>query len=517
MHKIETMLGAVILAASILGGCTASGSVSSADTSILGDITTAPSTEFGKTTISLPELQADQLVNQMSEHERTSVKVGPLTILDKPWNDFTPDPYWDGVVLEIGDSEDVIKYDRIMLNSVFLTEDLKAYLEEEIQSAQDYPSSRRIFEAYINGKPVPFCPDYPEYDGGGFDIYQSFGLSSGETVDINESFENYEEFKAWLPGFLEEAVANDYFDSTWFDLRYEDIINVWDAVISGDYIEAPIHFMENHNIWYSLGSTGDKDWEYVPDEVEAIKDSVQEIHITDDELGMNFLVHVILPPNYDSDQTYPVLFLTDAVWRFGSAPALWQTMADGKAQPMIIVTLGYDYNLNGADGNLRGQLFTMMCNRADDFITDNLMPLISEMYKIDCDTSVFYGHSDGGVLSFYCLFNSDLYENQPFGRYIIGSPALWGLYEGMGRDVFDNYCGYWERNSTINKSVYITAGELEDPDYASGYNGYPSTIEGAQAVYESIIEHGGDCEFKLYEGSHHYQYIPDMLLEYISY
>lgn len=87
----------------------------------------------------------------------------------------------------------------------------------------------------------------------------------------------------------------------------------------------------------------------------------------------------------------------------------------------------------------------------------------------------------------------------------------------MGRDVFDNYCGYWERNSTINKSVYITAGELEDPDYASSYNGYPSTIEGAQAVYESIIEHGGDCEFKLYEGSHHYQYIPDMLLEYISY
>ena len=73
-------------------------------------------------------------------------------------------------------------------------------------------------------------------------------------------------------------------------------------------------------------------------------------------------------------------------------------MADGKAQPMIIVTLGYDYNINGADGNLRGQLFTMMCNRVDDFITDNLMPLISEMYKIDCDTSVFYGHSDGGVL-----------------------------------------------------------------------------------------------------------------------
>ena len=37
MHKIETMLGAVILAASILGGCTASGSVSSADTSNLGN------------------------------------------------------------------------------------------------------------------------------------------------------------------------------------------------------------------------------------------------------------------------------------------------------------------------------------------------------------------------------------------------------------------------------------------------------------------------------------------------
>ena len=40
-----------------------------------------------------------------------------------------------------------------------------------------------------------------------------------------------------------------------------------------------------------------------------------EINIYDEELDVEFLVHVTLPPNYDDNKTYPVFFLTDGVGR----------------------------------------------------------------------------------------------------------------------------------------------------------------------------------------------------------
>ncbi len=516
MNQKLQVIGAMLLTASMLGGCAASKNKSSTSVSVPE---TMLSTSVSDTEVaSKPSLEADHLTNRMSERERNSVKVGPLTILDKPWGNKIPDPYQEGVVLEIADSEDWIAYYERSLRLPYLQDDAqrREFNEEALESNRAYPFSAQIQSAYVNGKQVGVTPYTTDYDGGAFEFYQSFLKKGGgdDYLKVHQSFENYEAFKIWLAEFLEEE--KDNIDRSQFDYEYDDIIAVWDAVINGQYTVAPLFFMSSRDMYNQLGQDGDKAWEYVPEEMAAIQDSVSEIHVTDDEMGIDFLSHVILPPNYDETKTYPVLFLTDAVWRFGSCPALWQAMADGRAQPMIMVTLGYDYRYNGANENLRGQLFLMEPTFVDDFITDNLMPLISEMYKIDCDTSTFFGHSDAGVLSFYCLFNSDLYENQPFGKYIIGSPALWGYEEGMGRGMVENFCGYWERNQTLNKSVFITAGELEDPDYASYYEGRPTTIEGAKTVHDSIISHGGDSELKLYEGSHHYQYIPDMLLEYIS-
>ena len=59
-------------------------------------------------------------------------------------------------------------------------------------------------------------------------------------------------------------------------------------------------------------------WEYDRDAVEKIKDSIDEINIYDEELDVDFLVHVTLPPDYDNSKTYPVFFLTDGVCRYGN-------------------------------------------------------------------------------------------------------------------------------------------------------------------------------------------------------
>ena len=142
------------------------------------------------------------------------------------------------------------------------------------------------------------------------------------------------------------------------------------------------------------------------------------------------------------------------------------------------------------------------------------MPLLTEMYSIDCEASTFFGHSNGGYFSHYMLFHSDMYENQPFGRYIIGSPSLWSRDEIY--DTVINDYGYWERNETLDKEAFITVGALEDPDYQDFYGSCDSTIVGAERLMERIREHGGSVVYKPYEDSHHYQYIPDMLIEYID-
>ena len=122
--------------------------------------------------------------------------------------------------------------------------------------------------------------------------------------------------------------------------------------------------------------------------------------------------------------------------------------------------------------------------------------------------------------SIVSLLKSDMYENQPFGNYIIGSPALWGLYnynESIDNDSEDckNDYGYFDRNEKLDKSVFLCAGALEDPDYADNYNGHDTTLEGVAKLNERLESHGANVTYKLYD-SHHYQFIPEMLCEVLK-
>ena len=82
-----------------------------------------------------------------------------------------------------------------------------------------------------------------------------------------------------------------------------------------------------------------------------------------------------------------------------------------------MVTIGYDYSVNGTEMGVRAKYFYEEREKFIDFITNNLTPYLSEMYNIDFERSAFYGHSAGGVLSHNAAFTSDLYENQPFKYY----------------------------------------------------------------------------------------------------
>ncbi|MBR6107189.1 MAG: hypothetical protein IKQ39_04190 [Oscillospiraceae bacterium] len=447
------------------------------------------------------------LTNHMTETEKAFTEKHALTLLDNP--------------------QDAVHKISVMKSSVPPEEQLH-YLEEckknGLVSQEEYEKLRAEAEAARDaGEQVEFIscvlidgcyysgihpPD--DYDGGKLSIIEAVMETdeNGEPVDRSE----YREFDT----------AEDYFDSLGTGSLKQQAQLVFAAFRDKNYTELPEGFIDFENppegLWEDPFDDKRDLWEFDRDAVEKIKDSIDEYSIYDEEMGIEFLVQVTLPPDYDPEQTYPMMLLTDGVWRFGDVPAMRRCMEKGEAAPVLLATLGYCYHIDGTNEYYR---FTHLVQKRDmllDFITDNLMPYLGEQYHIDYADSTLYGHSDGGVFAHNALFNSDRYENQPFGRYIIGSPAFFGLYDedfdDLRADEAMNDYGYFDRNERLDKRVWLTGGSQEDPDYEQLYRGHDTTLEGLAHLRDRIEAHHGEYVYRLYE-SHHYQYIPDLLKEYL--
>lgn len=281
---------------------------------------------------------------------------------------------------------------------------------------------------------------------------------------------------------------------------------------------------------FSLSKNG-RNFYPLPDstelKVKKFTDDIREIKIYDEQLDTDFLVHVILPPDYDENKEYPVFLMTDPAYWFKLIPDLRQLISDGEVAPLIFVTLGYDYDRNGGGDEERLDKFIIRQNKFLDFITDDLMRTVTLNYKIDESRSVFFGHSCGGTFSHYALCNSDKYEYQPFARYIMGSMAFWNYYHSFDEKLYDpsvitDPYAYtrefddFDRNEAMDKNVFICAGGRENPSFEDNYNGNKNMTEEATALYERLISHGTDAELKIYEDCYHNNYVEDMLKDYLK-
>lgn len=468
-------------------------------------------------------LAPTKLTNKMTENELQFVNKHELTLLDEP-PELSSDPNAEHKVSIEFQTIDLENWrNSINENRDEMTDDEYKEAMKKIQKAEETGEGLRyplppIVDGYIVAHSVPEADVFE--DGGLYEFTASTIDENGEWQVKDLSFASFDEY---LDFIREQDALQGYTDEmTDIDILYVQL--AYEALKTGDYEELPEGSVDRSDeslyLWGYFHNYR-SDWEYNREEVEEIKDSVDEIYVYDEELQRSFTVHVTLPPDYDKEKTYPVFFLTDGIWRFGNCPALRKCMENKEAAPVILVSLYYSYDVTDPDQELRYE--DLVINRSEllDFITDNLMPYLCENYNIDCGNSTLYGHSDGGVFTHYALFNSDQYENQPFGHYIIGSPALWGLkhyneYEGISNDIYMNDYNYFVRNETLSKTVFLCAGSQEDPDYADNYReGDDTTLEGAAKLKERLESHNAELTYKLYE-SHHYQYIPEMLIEYLK-
>lgn len=459
----------------------------------------------------IEEIIPTKLKNLMTENERSRVKVGELTLLDDDEPEST-----GKVQVYIGTSED---YREAVERGKDYYDSPEEY-EEDLKYADSIEGY--IETALVDGRVVEIYPDL-DYDGGEVIISGAQAITDESGVHMKEWTEEYKNFDEYTKN-LEKIISEmgNYNDEQVAQIC-KDTVTLWQSVMDGTYEE--ISKEEAHNAKDEYERSVDpfygdhkKDWEYVRSEVEEIKDSVKEISIYDEELDTEFLVHVTLPPNFDSSKTYPMFMFTDGVWRFGNVPSIRKLMENDEIQDVILVTLGYNYNFDGTSMQVRSKYFYEEREKTLDFITDNLAPYLNELYNIDFADSGIYGHSAGGVFTHYAVFNSDKYENQPFQYYIIGSPALWQLHRLDNEKYPDanvNDYNYWDRNDTLDKTIFLCGGENEDPDYEEYYDGYDTTLEGIENLMKRLESHGvTTAKSKIYEDSGHWQFIPDMFIEF---
>lgn len=324
--------------------------------------------------------------------------------------------------------------------------------------------------------------------------------------------DNFNELKKHIHKSIEDLAVSGMIDKSEIEAEYQRTIRAWEAIIDKSYGE--LEFGTTESQWGT-----EPVWEIDHDATAEIAEFVSEISIYDEELDTNFIVHVTTPPDYDAEKAYPAYVLTDGVWRFGNHPELRKEMENGKSGNALLVSIGYDYSINGMDDENRVKYFSKNNKEFLDFITDNLMPYLGEQYNIDFGNSTLYGHSLGGTFAHYAVFNSDRYENQPFGNYIIGSPVFWspGFLPYSNASEYKTEYGYFDRNETLDKRLFICAGGDEDPVYEEYYGDNDSTLEGVDNFMKRLSDYGfTNAECKIYPGSGHYQFIPEMLKEVLA-
>ena len=481
-----------------------------------------PDTVIAAESVSEDETK-QSLVNHMTERERRESRETELRLFDKPWESAAEDDdelayLRTAVAMEIWDSEDYI---------ADLYKDKEYYTEEEFSQCLAYINedpelyNDKVHGFIVNGEPAYYMVPPAEYDGGAGKIYVNhYNAETGDCYTSELEFDDYAMFKELLRKDLEEAKEAGMDAPYSLDGRFDDAVTLMDAIIDGSVLRLDYGTMDAYReYYYEQKASGDIDggaWVFDENEVSEFKGDIREFSCYDEELDRIFIIHVITPPGYDPSLSYGALVMTDAVWRFDDVAALRKEMETGESAPRILVTVGQDYALDNSDNDVRSGIFCVHKKEFLDFLCDNLMPYLSEYFDIDFSASCLFGHSQGGVFTHYAAFHSDLYENRPFAEYIIGSPTFWTPYftDQEDWDEYKNDYGYFDRNDSLDRMLYLTGGASEDADYSEYYGENESTLEGLAHLKERLDRHHHTAySYKIYPG-HHSDYVRESLIQY---
>lgn len=224
-----------------------------------------------------------------------------------------------------------------------------------------------------------------------------------------------------------------------------------------------------------------------------------------------FSISIALPETYDKTKEYPVVYITDARFGFGTAVEVSRAnVIDGTLPPVVIVGIGYPGNQNFVRiMQLRSRDFSTVSDPevpggwpawaneiewggADaflEFIDEELIPHIEQNYSTSKNRT-YLGWSGGGHFGTYLMFN----KPGLFNRYLlVSSPFEW-FHNGIAFDYESSYASHHDK---LNADVLFAVGTGDSE----------STIESNKRMAQILKQRdyeGLNVSFQIFENKKHY-------------
>ncbi len=187
--------------------------------------------------------------------------------------------------------------------------------------------------------------------------------------------------------------------------------------------------------------------------------NTEQRSIYSEQLQQEFRISIALPPTYNiSDGTYPVLYLLDSQYSFGTVVDILNNGVISNNLPEVVV-VGIGFATDDAEevGELRFRNYMNEADRFLEFIQAELIPTIETGYRIDSSERAIAGWSASAYFTLYALFqNPDL-----FNRYISISAPVGVVFES-GISVIQSEQIYSERYTSLFARLSVIVGTEEE-------------------------------------------------------
>ena len=178
------------------------------------------------------------------------------------------------------------------------------------------------------------------------------------------------------------------------------------------------------------------------------------------------------PEAYDSSSSYRTIYLLDGDDYFKE---MADVIVESNRGDIILIGIGYTgKSRRGMDYSYPKDIdFPSESGGAKEFINfinHELIPSVEDELGIESHDKSLFGHSLGGYFALYMLFQQE--QVNPFNNMIAASSNLmWN-----NAYLFDLEEEYFDSHDSLNKSLYITVGDLEGASINLFYEAFKEKI-----------------------------------------
>lgn len=254
----------------------------------------------------------------------------------------------------------------------------------------------------------------------------------------------------------------------------------------------------------------------------APKTVIQQVKSKD---GIPYELTITLPPDYDPENEYKILYYLDAWWFKDLIPGCYRLKSlsnksvENNLEELILVgisSVGTDEDWNRQrnmdftpskslmklsikQGNVEiNEKTTGGAEKFLIFLKDEVIKSIEGQYKVDSSSRTIFGHSFGGLFGFYAYLN----ENSLFSNYILISPSIW-----------------WNQSELLANKEYNSREKRVNMFVAVGTNEAKILKDAITKFADEVNQEKNtniNLQYKQYEGANHHSLLPQSIYDAIG-